>query len=398
MGDQTGRVAKSITNSTSVSLGQSPSDCSIGSEGRFHRPPTDNDPRQNLRMLNRTESLSDDIWQGIKFLHKHLRGERVNSIKEEINFSIPCTYRWNLSTEENYCLRETTDTCRMLHPQDCKDCKFYAEIQNLPKKQQLEILYPNDCLRRSIDYNYHKHYQGKRRILQNNIVSALTVSVVEDMETPGLYCERPEAQWLIFTAGPMGAGKTHVLKWMWTEGYFPLHSFVHVNSDRIRTMLPEYTGYVTRDQPSAGDNTNKEAGFIAELLLGAAMLDGRNVIVDGSLKSWEWHKSIIKQLRIRYGESLQIGIIYIWASEKMVKQRALEREKKTGRHIPSATLLSAIDKVPVSVEHLRESVDVVFSIMNDENGKPPKLVSGGDWNQFSNRFAQACAWTPKNNI
>ncbi|KNC74092.1 hypothetical protein SARC_13351 [Sphaeroforma arctica JP610] len=369
-------------------------------EGRFHRPPEEEkDWHNNVpnNVLGRAHSISDDIWAGIKYIHRELRGKDEKAKRERVNFKIPTSYNWDVSTEENYAMKVKQ---QVKDEQNCDLFSWSFEqriiVENgtaITDPKVLAKLYPNDSLRRNIDYTYHSHYKSNRRLLQNAIVSSLIVSVVEDKITPGVYCERPEGQWIVFTAGAMGAGKTHVLKWLWTEGFFPLHSFVQVSVDRIRTRLPEYHQYMNRNQESAGTNTNMESGYIAELLLGAAIMDGRNVIVDGSLKSWEWHKSTIQHLRRKY-DKIQVGIIHIEASEKMVRQRAKEREQKTGRHIPYKTLLSAFDTVPDSVEKLRDSVDVVFTILNDEQGQPPVLTSGGDWNLFSETFEQACAWIP----
>jgi hypothetical protein len=52
--------------------------------------------------------------------------------------------------------------------------------------------------------------------------------------------------WIVFTAGAMGSGKTHTLRWLWQKGYFPLHAFVQGDPDRVRGMLPELPGYVER--------------------------------------------------------------------------------------------------------------------------------------------------------
>jgi hypothetical protein len=77
-------------------------------------------------------------------------------------------------------------------------------------------------------------------------------------------CLLPEVpvreRWVVFTAGPMGAGKTHTLRWMAKKGFFPLDTFVHADPDLIRNELPEIQGYIARDPQRAGSLTHKEAG------------------------------------------------------------------------------------------------------------------------------------------
>jgi hypothetical protein len=38
----------------------------------------------------------------------------------------------------------------------------------------------------------------------------------------------------------MGVGKSHVMQWAGSKGYFPLSSFLHLDSDLFRTRLREY--------------------------------------------------------------------------------------------------------------------------------------------------------------
>jgi hypothetical protein len=158
--------------------------------------------------------------------------------------------------------------------------------------------------------------------------------------------------WIVFTAGAMGSGKTHTLRWLWQKGYFPLHAFVQGDPDRVRGMLPELPGYVERcpevclagtarvelsillmlcfqsaqvscclvdvqfgqrpclvsrgcvsirhgvtlvcNGQSAGEKTHKEAGCVAEILTEAALNRSLSAIVDGSLQDVQWHAAYIK--------------------------------------------------------------------------------------------------------
>ena len=50
------------------------------------------------------------------------------------------------------------------------------------------------------------------------------------------------------------------------HGMFPLDSFVVIDPDRIRYLLPEMHGYLARDPENAGCRTQKEVGLIAPSL------------------------------------------------------------------------------------------------------------------------------------
>ena len=104
-----------------------------------------------------------------------------------------------------------------------------------------------------------------------------------------MVCEQLEVNWLVFTAGTMGAGKGYVLQWLNDQSLFPLDSFVLVDPDRLREQLPETCEYVRRDPQTAGYYTQKEVGYISEVLTLHGLKSGKNVLVDGSLRDADWY-------------------------------------------------------------------------------------------------------------
>ena len=108
-----------------------------------------------------------------------------------------------------------------------------------------------------------------------------------------MVCEQLEVNWLVFTAGTMGAGKGYVLQWLNDQSLFPLDSFVLVDPDRLREQLPETCEYVRRDPQTAGYYTQKEVGYISEVLTLHGLKSGKNVLVDGSLRDADWYACII---------------------------------------------------------------------------------------------------------
>ena len=108
-----------------------------------------------------------------------------------------------------------------------------------------------------------------------------------------------------------------------------------MDPDEIRRLLPEWQSYLDHDAEMAGERTRKEAGLIAELLTQIALRDGRNVLVDGSLKDSDWYKDYFLGLREEYGEiGLRIGILHITAPKEAIFDRARERSKITNRVVP----------------------------------------------------------------
>lgn len=141
--------------------------------------------------------------------------------------------------------------------------------------------------RATLDYSYHKNYTCDRQLFQDAIINEfLNDAVLKDEN--GEVCTTPTMPWIVFTAGAFGAGKGYTLKKLVQKGRFPLTAFVRVDPDAIRRYLPEYHLYVQQNPEQAGELTNKEAGFIAEILTLAGLQSQKNVIVDGSLRRVNW--------------------------------------------------------------------------------------------------------------
>jgi Zeta toxin len=143
-------------------------------------------------------------------------------------------------------------------------------------------------IRATLDYTYHKNYTFERQRFQDAIIQEyLNDAIIKDEN--GEICTTPTQPWIVFTAGAMGAGKGYTLKKLVEEGRFPLMAFVRVDPDAIRRYLPEFELYVQHSPERAGELTNKEAGYIAEILTLAGLQAGKNVIVDGSLRRVKWY-------------------------------------------------------------------------------------------------------------
>ena len=181
-------------------------------------------------------------------------------------------------------------------------------------------------IRQDLDYSYHSIYSEQRQRFQDEIVDAmLSQALIEDSN--GEICSRPQSPWIVFTAGAMGAGKSHTIRTLGRKKYFPLESFVLVDPDEIRRKLPEFDVYVKHCPEDAGELTRKEAGMIEEIAVEAALRHGYNVLVDGSLRN-EWYEGYIQTLRKTYPD-LRIAILHVTAPREAVFRRALVSFRST---------------------------------------------------------------------
>lgn len=203
------------------------------------------------------------------------------------------SYDWKRSTEENYRAHYGT--------------KSYGKFASI---------------RDGLDSEFHSVYSKRRQLFQDTIIeSMLRKTHVHDVEN-GRNCSKPHNPWIVFTAGAMGAGKSHTIRLLDEKKRFPLHSFVSVDPDQIRHHLPEFDVYATKQPQKAGELTRKECGMMSEVLTKAALQHGHNVLVDGSLRNATWYHQYFQELKQTYPH-LRIGIIHVTAPREEVFARAL---------------------------------------------------------------------------
>ena len=61
--------------------------------------------------------------------------------------------------------------------------------------------------------------------------------------------------------------------------------------------------------------TQKETGLIAELILGVALMENRNIIFDATLRNVKWYGELLKSIKNTY-PNLHVAIVHIAASER----------------------------------------------------------------------------------
>lgn len=221
-------------------------------------------------------------------------------------------------------------------------------------------------VRNVMDYTYHDKYVEERQLFQDKIVKKY-ISYANCTKSK-------EKRHLIFTAAPMGAGKSHVLKRLNKTGDIDLSTYVMADPDRIKHDLPEMKIYLHTDRKTAGTLLHKESAYIQELLFRQALHMGKSVIIDGTLKDVEWNKQFINSVRNDHPD-YKISIYHVRCSLKKCIERAEKRGKITGREVPILKIMEAYEQVPLSIETLGMYVDEVVEYDNEEDdedkeGKP----------------------------
>lgn len=252
---------------------------------------------------------------------------------------------------------------------------------------------PYANVRSTLDYSYHSNYHPSRQILQDHIIEHYLNDIVVTGGNSGTHCStKAHSPWIVFTAGAMGSGKTHTLRYLHEHQYFPLESFVVVDPDDIRRHLPEWALYPPM---IAGERTRKEVGYISEIMIHVALRHGKNVLVDGSLRDADWYQRHFASLRQLY-PSLKIAILHVQASRENVLRRAMKRSIDTGRVVPLETLEHALECVPKSVRILAPHTDFFCEFNNDSTPSVPDiqiLTPGVNWESFTRIWYQSCSIT-----
>ena len=220
---------------------------------------------------------------------------------------------------------------------------------------------PYKDVREGLDRTYHGSYTRQRQRVQDEIIGHFV--------RVGVAQQRP---WLIYTAGPMGAGKSWTLEWLWQRGIFPLDEIVHLDADLVKAALPEWDALVERSPLTAGGLTRRESGYLVEIAQEVAMRARKHVWVDGSLRDGEWYEGAFRRLRIEHPD-YRIAILAIFAERDVIFERVRARAKESGRDVPADEVEDSIRRVPLSVSRLSPHVD--FKAIIDNSGETPQLRS-----------------------
>eukprot|EP00571_Detonula_confervacea_P003635 CAMPEP_0172314718 /NCGR_PEP_ID=MMETSP1058-20130122/23237_1 /TAXON_ID=83371 /ORGANISM="Detonula confervacea, Strain CCMP 353" /LENGTH=360 /DNA_ID=CAMNT_0013028657 /DNA_START=255 /DNA_END=1337 /DNA_ORIENTATION=+ len=324
--------------------------------------PDDDDDEDVIKNFARASSLNEDDGDRRRLPASYK--DRQSLFLFSSTEGIPSQFSLELSTQENYGVEN-------------KD--FYGPFKEI---------------RSSLDYDYHGNYSKSRQEFQDKIVEKLLDGTTIHDTTNGMVCKTPTEPWIVFTAGVMGAGKSHTMNQMASKGLFPLKSYVVVDPDEIRSHFPEYHLYASQFPKRAGELTHREAGYVTEIVTAAALQRGYNVLVDGSLWDYKWYQKYFESLRKEY-KVLRIAILHITAPREAVFERATSRAKETGRLVPRETLEMSLKQVPISVNILAPMADFFCELDNSPtSGDVTMTTESITWDSFRDNWAQTCPWVP----
>jgi len=223
-----------------------------------------------------------------------------------------------------------------------------------------------------LDYSWHVVYSKQRRILQDKIITTL-IGKYKPIKNP----------LLLFTGGPMGAGKGHLIKWFRIMNIIPNDKFIHIDPDYIKDLLPEASQYKKLNPQTAATLLHEESCIISDIILRKAMWIGLGVILDGTLRNADYYKQLIGELKMTYS-NYKYGIIYVLAEWKTIMNRCIKRSWETQRTVPLHILEKSYNSTENSYQILKNEVDWIYRF--DNNNEFPILLDNKSISEFVSQF------------
>jgi len=329
------------------------------------------------RPLFRVAKTIDHLTYGKRSQSEESRGLILSSSVPQIVPSITKTRGESYSNLTHLIVKSSYDYEKTTACNHSDSNKMHGDLQPFHGKYA--------DIRELRDYSYHPMYFPQRQLLQDVLIANVVDKRLPQKSEP----------WIIYTAGPMGAGKTHTVKWMSHKGYFPLENIYIVDPDEFKKALPEWNGYVKRNPLTAGDMTHLESSLLVEISQEILLKRSCNMMIDGSLRDWEWHQHVFTSIKKRYPQ-YKIAILYVYADLDIVYKRIAKRAKETGRLVPQESVDAAYRQVPESIQKLTPYSDAIIHIDNSftpnityfADKRHPNGYKSPRWQQIKNLFPE----------
>jgi predicted ABC-type ATPase len=186
----------------------------------------------------------------------------------------------------------------------------------------------------------------------------------------------------VFTmlGGGSGAGKSTVIK----KGYASLpKNNVTVDSDYIKTHLPEYQKMVLSRNSNAANYVHEESSALAKRALSIGNKERYNITLDGTGDGSV--KSVLKKIDAARAAGARVEGIYVTVPTDVAVERALARGAKTGRIVRPDVVTGTHQKVSEILPQVADKFDSVklFDTTNEivliaegGAGKPLTAIKG----------------------
>ncbi|MCY9755221.1 zeta toxin family protein [Paenibacillus alvei] len=161
----------------------------------------------------------------------------------------------------------------------------------------------------------------------------------------------------IYLGGGSASGKTTISQ-MLTESFKSEgESVVLVDSDHIKTLLPEYKTLIKSVPEQAASILHDESSDISEALYSKALESQINLIFDGTMKSAEKYERLIQNAQsFDYSTSIVIADVPLQEAFRRADVR-YEIEK---RRVPREIIELSHKSVPITFQKIKDKVDSFY--------------------------------------
>jgi predicted ABC-type ATPase len=151
-------------------------------------------------------------------------------------------------------------------------------------------------------------------------------------------------------------------------------SFVLINPDDVRVMLPEYHEMVAAGDPDAASLTHDEAKAIAKAATDVAISLGLSLVIDavGGDDEGQFSGKIRRLLECRY----DVTVRYVTVPLPVAREREAARAAKTGRVVPAGVLTSKHAEVSRGFANVARIGGVRIEVYDNSGGEPILLAEG----------------------
>lgn len=183
---------------------------------------------------------------------------------------------------------------------------------------------------------------------------------------------KPEGQ-PIFTV--MGGGPASGKSTMINSGAATLpKGSITVDSDAIKSKLPEYKAMIAAGDDSAARFVHEESSALAKRILGIANNEGYNVVLDGTGDGSV--SSLMKKIQNAKKSGMRVEGIYATVPTDEAISRATKRAIKSGRKVPTEIIRHTHKKVSQILPECADKFDDVK--LFDTTGDAVLIATGGN--------------------
>lgn len=254
-------------------------------------------------------------------------------------------------------------------------CESFIETSVLFADHSGINIGPYKFFRDQLDYTHHSIYTPERQSFQDAIITK-QISEFSSIRNglsgiSGIENRKTSPIWII-TAGAPGSGKSSIMnKISENVGKFESEYFYNSNIDNFRHLLlsSDENHYASVDILNS-KLTNKEAGYISEIIDLIAFDLGINVISNLTLNKIDW---LLPLIEIRKQLGYNIVIIYVDVLQEKAIERSISRVLKDGpdkgRTVSQDLIEKNITNIPKSIETLKQLLNPIddFIITIDNN-------------------------------